>query len=607
MYGYLAIIFALFLQRAAAFWRMPCASPLVYERSDPIVTPGSLAGHMHAVMGASRFNYSATTASLKQSDCTTCQINQDKSAYWVPNIYYHSKQTGKYTSVNQVGGMTVYYIQRYGYTNEKLYAFPDGFRMLAGGPLKRSYDGSLESQAISYHCLDYNNPSLSETHGFPTVNCPNGLRQQIFFPSCWDGVNVDSIDHKSHVAYPSGSDSGTCPSTHPYRLISLFYEIIWDTNAFKDSMTNAEFVLSNGDPTGYSSHGDFLNGWDHDVLQKAVDTCTADSGVFTECPVFDIIPQNTAAQCSKAPSIVEPTFGTLNALPGNNPIQAGPGDALLVAYDATIPKNAVFQTTPLTADARVASQYPAPLSTTALGCYADGYPFSRTMPGLGPYGVFAPTALTNELCSAYCLAQGFAFSGTEYGAQCFCSNAVPPTKLAASQCNMACNGNAAQTCGGNNALSVTYNKAGASFASAIPTAATTRGSPTATTAATSTPTTPAYTTSGSCNGTPFGSNYVCWGGKQLCPIVNGVVFGACAGACFDPTLYNCANGFLQAGPATTATTRPASTTTKTPSRTFATLRTFATNTATSSRKCISPSSVSAALLPFLRTTNLLCS
>jgi hypothetical protein len=35
-------------------------------------------------------------------------------------------------------------------------------------------------------------------------NCQPGdeLWARIAFPQCWDGVNLDSPDHKSHMAYP---------------------------------------------------------------------------------------------------------------------------------------------------------------------------------------------------------------------------------------------------------------------------------------------------------------------------------------------------------------------------------------------------------------------
>ena len=127
---------------------------------------------------------------------------------------------------------------------------------------------------------------MPQTPGFSNTRCPDGLRAQVFFPSCWDGVNLDSPDHKSHMAYPDGIDNGRCPSTHPHHLISIFYEVLFSVKPFNDLNDGGRFVLANGDPTGYGLHGDFMNGWDRDVLSRAVATCTADSGVIEDCPVF---------------------------------------------------------------------------------------------------------------------------------------------------------------------------------------------------------------------------------------------------------------------------------------------------------------------------------
>jgi Domain of unknown function (DUF1996) len=134
--------------------------------------------------------------------------------------------------------------------------------------------------------LDYDLPYQPQTPGFANTNCPNDFRAQIFFPSCWDGKNLDSPDHKSHVAYPSGMDHGDCPSTHPVRLVSIFYELWFYTQPFNKLNDGGRFVVSTGDPTGYSLHGDFMNGWDNQVLQRAMDSCTSDSGVIEDCGVF---------------------------------------------------------------------------------------------------------------------------------------------------------------------------------------------------------------------------------------------------------------------------------------------------------------------------------
>jgi hypothetical protein len=72
-----------------------------------------------------------------------------------------------------------------------------------------------------------------DTEGFPKNPCPGGIRSNILYPTCWDGVNLDSPDHKSHVAYPvegpasfSGTGiAGKCPSTHPVTIPQVMLEV----------------------------------------------------------------------------------------------------------------------------------------------------------------------------------------------------------------------------------------------------------------------------------------------------------------------------------------------------------------------------------------------
>ena len=72
---------------------------------------------------------------------------------------------------------------------------------------------------------------------------------------CWDGKNIDSPDHSSHVSYPETGtfeSRGTCPSTHPVKIPQLMFEIIWDTSGFNDKAIWPEdgsqpFTLSQGD------------------------------------------------------------------------------------------------------------------------------------------------------------------------------------------------------------------------------------------------------------------------------------------------------------------------------------------------------------------------
>ncbi|KAL0578076.1 hypothetical protein V5O48_003894 [Marasmius crinis-equi] len=149
------------------------------------------------------------------------------------------------------------------------------------------------------------------------------------FPMCWDGKNTDSSDHKSHVAFPSeGPDKGDCTDPKfPVKLPRIFMEMYWSSPDFKDHLNDAmnpeqPFVFSNGDPTGYGYHGDFVNGWDRGVLQKVVDNCSCDpNGSLDCCAAKGIFTLAKDQHCRITKSIDEPTTGTLPKLPGNNPVQ----------------------------------------------------------------------------------------------------------------------------------------------------------------------------------------------------------------------------------------------------------------------------------------------
>jgi hypothetical protein len=156
---------------------------------------------------------------------------------------------------------------------DNIKAFPKGFQMVAGDTRMRNFTGpvpdpptsqwtaddmtqeALMQKSLGFNCMNYaRQPEGSRYRhfmpdkGYLDANCAQGIRAELFFPSCWNGKDVDSDDHKSHVAYPSMIDGGDCPKDFPVRLPSLFFETIWNTNAFNGK--DGQFVWANGDPTG---------------------------------------------------------------------------------------------------------------------------------------------------------------------------------------------------------------------------------------------------------------------------------------------------------------------------------------------------------------------
>ncbi|KAF5362587.1 hypothetical protein D9757_013318 [Collybiopsis confluens] len=329
---------------------------LVTERLDPIINPGAISGHAHSIVGGSNFGSTLSTASLRNSECTTMPIQEDKSNYWFPHLYFQHKN-GSFSSLtvgNVIRYLPVPCLRAHSFGVDYLFndaengqpntvkAFPDDFRMISGDMTLRSYNASsYAQQAVTFLCLDFNGVS-TKYNELPPVSCPSGIRAQINFPMCWDGKNLDSSDHKSHVAFPSGgADSGTCNDPNfPVTLPRIFIEGYWATGDFDairntDAMNSTQpYVFAHGDPTGYGYHADFYNGWKSGVLQNVLDKCACTSAGFgdaTCCGDLGVFTLETSGSCGLTPIVDETVLGTLPALPGNNPVRYGPAAAPALA------------------------------------------------------------------------------------------------------------------------------------------------------------------------------------------------------------------------------------------------------------------------------------
>ncbi|KAL5487513.1 hypothetical protein ACEPAI_5621 [Sanghuangporus weigelae] len=306
-------------------WWILAHDSLTQDRLDPIVTPGKVAYHVHNIIGSSGFGPTVSNESLQDANCTTAPVQADKSAYWAPQLYHHDHENGTFTLV-PIQYVQTYYLQRPQSSADKskeVKAFPAGLRMLAGS-LRTSYNASnQEDRAVNFVCLDYDGDS-TRSDQLPDKSCPDGLRAQVVFPSCWDGVNLDSEDHKSHMSYPLGTapDSGDCPDSHPVKVIQLFNEWIFETNKFELQPGVKDFVFATGDESGLTFHADFVSAWDVDVLQAAIEQCTGSlfNGVENCPPFVPFIDEEKAKSCKIARRVEEDIDGPLTVLPGCNPV-----------------------------------------------------------------------------------------------------------------------------------------------------------------------------------------------------------------------------------------------------------------------------------------------
>ncbi len=233
-------------------------SPSHHQPDDPIVFPGLPgASHDHTFLGNKTTNASSTTQSLQAAGtgATTCLAPDDLSAYWFPTVY-----NGDQVVLPNFAQVVYYKSGVLDYTSVK--PFPPGFRYVAGSPSAtmdqfQNAPGAVEGWECGNGSHNWDIP----------VNCPAGSQLNIRYqaPSCWDGVHLDSADHKSHVTYPDKATL-TCPADHPVPVPMLEFKM-----AFPVSGDMSQVRLASG--RGFSWHYDFFNAWDPDTLAALVSHC----------------------------------------------------------------------------------------------------------------------------------------------------------------------------------------------------------------------------------------------------------------------------------------------------------------------------------------------
>jgi hypothetical protein len=210
---------------------------------DPIVTPGpagTLASHLHAFFGNRSTDADSTRASLVRAG-TTCELSKDRAGYWVPTLV---RPDG---TVVLPTGAFVYYRAPEAIADEAIRPFPRDFRLI--------------SDRYVYHCGSMRRQSSGavDCRGVPHSK----VVLSILFPPCWDGVNVDTPDHRSHAVWPRGLE---CPASHPVEVPVIGLHVHFPL----DHIT-PEWRLTSG-PLD-TAHGDFLNSWKQRALKRLVRQC----------------------------------------------------------------------------------------------------------------------------------------------------------------------------------------------------------------------------------------------------------------------------------------------------------------------------------------------
>jgi hypothetical protein len=248
-----------------------------FASDDPLVFPGQPGrSHTHSFIGNTGIDAYTTTESLIATGNSTCRGGTiNKSALWVPSMV--DTRTGAVLA--PMGEIPVYYKCKWTLPCNTIQPFPQGLRFIVGDP---NGSPTAPSSAVLYACVWNGGRNNSNWSKSIPKDCPlsgeSWLIMSVDAQQCWDGANLDSPDHRSHMAAAisgGANNTGRCPASHPVPIpgISVQYDYklkaAGDTAFWRLSSDNYDL----GKPAGHSGHLDYWAAWAPGFIDTFVKNC----------------------------------------------------------------------------------------------------------------------------------------------------------------------------------------------------------------------------------------------------------------------------------------------------------------------------------------------
>ncbi|WP_026179519.1 DUF1996 domain-containing protein [Streptomyces hokutonensis] len=241
-----------------------------HNTDNVIVAPGVTNGahHEHDYVGNQKVNAFSTNDSLLAAP-SSCQNQSDLSAYYWPVVRVQDGSQefdanalggGKEGNVGKILTPQSAQIKYVGSPASKVVAMPQFLRIITGDA--KTLTNGLANANAHWSCTGFEN-KVQLTEQYPI--CPQGSNvvRTFAFQSCWDGVNIDSANHRTHVAFADPA-SGVCGNGFkaiPQLTMRLVYKITPPTIQADGTVKNAYAV--DGFPEqlhkASTDHDDFIS------------------------------------------------------------------------------------------------------------------------------------------------------------------------------------------------------------------------------------------------------------------------------------------------------------------------------------------------------------
>ncbi|MEU9351307.1 DUF1996 domain-containing protein [Streptomyces griseoloalbus] len=265
----------------------------LFNSDNVIAAPGvgNGAHHFHDYIGNQATNAFSSDEELAEAE-TSCEDQGDRSSYYWPVLRLQNGTQEQ--DANSPGGgiegnageivtpkeVTLTFV---GNPRGEVTAMPRLLRIITGDA-KSFVNGPANANA-SWSCTGFEDRQLKDKYPL----CPQGsdVVRTFDFQSCWDGRNIDSANHRTHMAFADAD--GNCPSG--FRPVpQLVQRIVYDVDApsLDDGGRTTPLFAVDSFPEQLhkpvTDHGDFINVFDEDLMREMVDcinsgrTCGAGAG-----------------------------------------------------------------------------------------------------------------------------------------------------------------------------------------------------------------------------------------------------------------------------------------------------------------------------------------
>ncbi|MFV0136347.1 DUF1996 domain-containing protein [Streptomyces sp. HMX87] len=251
----------------------------LFNSDNLIVAPGvdNGAHHTHDYVGNQDNDAFASDEDLANAE-TSCRNQGDKSTYYWPVLRLQDGTEefdndelggGAEGNVGRILKAAQAEIKFVGSRQGDVVAMPKFLRIITGDA--KAFTNGTANANTAWSCTGFEDRQLTDKYPL----CPEGSQvvRTSNFQSCWDGQNIDSANHRDHVAFVQ--EDGSCPNG--FRAIpQLQVRLVYDVPApvIENGQVRNPFAVD-GFPEQLhkpiTDHNDFINVMDDDLMDQVVE------------------------------------------------------------------------------------------------------------------------------------------------------------------------------------------------------------------------------------------------------------------------------------------------------------------------------------------------